>query len=556
MALSPSGTGFPIGSASDFSAGTFPDAAVLTDGTLAVTFSQTTLFPTAEVPDADGAVFVALMNPDGSSKGPLIQANVIEPGGQGLSQVVALADGGFAVSWVTNAPLGSGHNDTDIILRLFNADGSPRTGEVEVTVDAPTPGSTDDDNMTHTLTALANGGVYVAWSDGGPVEGIFGQAFGAQGQKVGAEDQLAGANAHLSDSVQLNSGEILHGFLGGAYRLGTKDVVVGGPEARFTKVAALSNGGFVVAYEDFNSTSESFFHIHVFDAAGTEVTEIVFASEGTQVAPVIYDYDLLGLSGGGFVFAYPEADSDGRGIKAITYRNDGTQDGAAVSIPVSETSDQTSQTIAEMANGDLFAAYIDGGQAAVGYFLQGTTLDISGVGGGGTSSVIRGTSGKDKLTGTGGDDVIKALAGNDIVNAKAGKDVVDGGAGRDKLSGGGGNDKLNGGKGNDTLIGGKGKDVLKGGGGKDVLTGGQGKDKLIGGGGADTFEFKKGDGKDTITDFDLGVDVISIGKGANKMANLSFQKAGSDVIVSFANVEITVEDITRKALNDADNFLF
>ena len=53
-------------------------------------------------------------------------------------------------------------------------------------------------------------------------------------------------------------------------------------------------------------------------------------------------------------------------------------------------------------------------------------------------------------------------------------------------------------------------DSLDGGLGDDTLIGGEGNDTLTGGDGADTFIFGAGDGDDTITDFDVGNDVIDL----------------------------------------------
>jgi Ca2+-binding RTX toxin-like protein len=71
--------------------------------------------------------------------------------------------------------------------------------------------------------------------------------------------------------------------------------------------------------------------------------------------------------------------------------------------------------------------------------------------------------------------------------------------------------------GNDSIVGGTGNDNLNGGAGADVLTGGAGADVLTGGTEADTFVFLAiGDstaaigGRDTITDFESGVDKIDL----------------------------------------------
>lgn len=75
-------------------------------------------------------------------------------------------------------------------------------------------------------------------------------------------------------------------------------------------------------------------------------------------------------------------------------------------------------------------------------------------------------------------------------NGSDGKDVFTGFNKADTLHGEGRGDTLGGGKGN------------------DIIYGDEGNDKLAGGKGIDTFVFESGDGKDTISDFGNGADVI------------------------------------------------
>jgi serralysin len=153
-------------------------------------------------------------------------------------------------------------------------------------------------------------------------------------------------------------------------------------------------------------------------------------------------------------------------------------------------------------------------------------------------------------------DYIFGGAGNDRISGGAANDQLFGNSGVDNILGGNGHDLLNGGIGNDQLVGGGGNDRLFGGGGRDTLTGHKGNDLLTGDRGADVFLFHKGHGSDTITDFEIGNDVIQIGRGANRLGQLDFQKQGNDVLVTFANVEIMVENVTLGQLQDVDNFLF
>lgn len=176
-------------------------------------------------------------------------------------------------------------------------------------------------------------------------------------------------------------------------------------------------------------------------------------------------------------------------------------------------------------------------------------------GGNGQDMLVAG-NGADHLAGEGGNDTLLGGKGGDTAVGGAGEDTLKGNGGNDWLSGGGGNDRVLGGGGRDSLLGGYGHDTLFGGNGHDRIQGQKGSDVLTGGSGRDTFVFNRDDGHDTITDFELGIDHIQIGRGASSFGQLDFDQQGNDVLVSFRNVEITIEDITVDQIQQADNFLF
>jgi hypothetical protein len=118
---------------------------------------------------------------------------------------------------------------------------------------------------------------------------------------------------------------------------------------------------------------------------------------------------------------------------------------------------------------------------------------------------------EDVYGGTGNDN----LTGNTLNNRLYGL------SGSDQLSGGSGNDLLDGGSGNDTLTGGDGNDSLYGYGGDDLLNGGNGSDSFyFKGSGISTLVFTLTGGntvatllgRDTISDFTVGVDKIALSK--------------------------------------------
>ncbi|NES24055.1 MAG: calcium-binding protein, partial [Symploca sp. SIO3E6] len=90
---------------------------------------------------------------------------------------------------------------------------------------------------------------------------------------------------------------------------------------------------------------------------------------------------------------------------------------------------------------------------------------------------------------------------NDVINAQGGNDWLRGFSGEDILRGGEGNDTLEGGDGADQLIGNI---------GDDLLNGGEGSDTLEGGSGSDIFVLTAQSGFDTINDFEITQDFLSL----------------------------------------------
>ena len=175
-------------------------------------------------------------------------------------------------------------------------------------------------------------------------------------------------------------------------------------------------------------------------------------------------------------------------------------------------------------------------------------------GGGGRDELIGGR-GQDDLSGNGGRDLLQGGGGKDNLSGNGGRDTLEGGGGRDTLDGGGGRDLLQGGGGRDMLDGGGGKDIMQGGNGRDDIFGGRGSDTLTGEGGSDRFIFDRGNGRDTITDFQQGRDKIVIEGGAEEFGDLRITQFGDDVRIFIANTRVTVEDDLVENFSAAD-FIF
>jgi Ca2+-binding RTX toxin-like protein len=213
--------------------------------------------------------------------------------------------------------------------------------------------------------------------------------------------------------------------------------------------------------------------------------------------------------------------------------------------------------------------------------------------GGGGDDILDGGVGSDTLIGGAGADTLEGAQGTDRLEGGEGADSLFGGEARDTLLGGDGDDVLEGGAGPDSLVGGAGDDtlvvddmadvvseaagggidtviqkaaehrlaanvehltmsgpvatrgygnsldnrltgsdgdnILDGGAGADTLAGGGGSDWLVGGAGADVFVFGQGSGKDTISDFQIGVDRLDV----RALGEYSVSATGSGTVLSF-----------------------
>ena len=224
---------------------------------------------------------------------------------------------------------------------------------------------------------------------------------------------------------------------------------------------------------------------------------------------------------------------------------------ANISIVLSAT---TFAGIEEVSSGGFAGFRLAGTGAAdsinlSGLILTGVTEINAGIG----NDTVTGSSSADTIIGESGNDVLNGGAGNDVflVGTSAGTDRFDGGADYDtvrataanvtiavnattftnveevssggfeglKLVGTGGSDTINlsaltltgvtqisGSFGNDTIVGSAGNDTILGNSGADILTGGAGQDSFV----FLTSSESRTTTIDTITDFQIGTDVIDL----------------------------------------------
>lgn len=234
------------------------------------------------------------------------------------------------------------------------------------------------------------------------------------------------------------------------------------------------------------------------------------------------------------------------------------------------------------------------------------------------NDTLDGGLGKDTLNGGADNDLLFGKSGNDTLDGGAGADFLDGGVGTDTLIvdefdfvlGGTGTDtvkvatgaggvtlnmatssieKAFGGTGSDnftaaastvavTIDGGAGGDILTGSGKADTIFGGDGADTITGGAGADklygntlvdtpdgdidTFVFTAGWGRDTIFDFENGVDQLdfsAFGAAGNELSDFVIKQSGANVLIHLVGdtantVTLRNELVANITIDDFSNF--
>lgn len=94
----------------------------------------------------------------------------------------------------------------------------------------------------------------------------------------------------------------------------------------------------------------------------------------------------------------------------------------------------------------------------------------------------------------------------------------------------------------DTVLGSFVSDDLVGTNSDDVLTGGQGDDSLRGGQGSDTYEYRRGDGSDTILDFGGSGDIDRLNLRGIGLSEVTLGRSGVDLRIVLGDQTILIKD--------------
>jgi Ca2+-binding RTX toxin-like protein len=487
-----------------------PSVTALTNGNFVVTFTDTSV-------DVHGDIRARIFGPDGKpvANAPDFEVAVgVDVTRDSDSDVAALADGGFVVTWTRNY---DGNYDLDVDRRIFNADGSARGG-LSAVENSSSLATSDSE-----VAGLADGGFVVTWSQTKGLQSVFStsiwfQLYDKDNHEVGGPHQIIP-------------------------ELGAYDV----------HVAGLKDGGFAVAYADYTwGTTTSEITLRLFNANGAErpsdPNPVNAQTMGDQRSP-----SLTVLSNGFVVVGWNDNGSE----VMQAFDPQGGRIGSNVNLPGGSVGGE----LAALSGGLLATVTESTTSDGSGHSIRSTRSDLIRVTqGDSTSETLVGDALRDLMSGDKGNDTLSGGDDSDTLSGQDGNDALIGGPGVDQLYGGNGDDRydvdstgervdesdgsgldtvvstvsfdlhlsgfvfgnlenlvlngagplygignalanvITGNAFNNALLGNGGNDTLVGGAGNDSLNGGAGFDRLVGGTGNDTYVL----GNDANTVVDAG----------------------------------------------------
>jgi hypothetical protein len=254
----------------------------------------------------------------GQAVGSETRVNTTIAGGQSQPDVAGLSDGGYVVTWISDAQDGSG---SGIYAQRYDAAGKPIGGETRVNT------TTAGYQLQPDTTGLPDGGYVVTWrTQDGSNFGVYAQRFDEEGHAVGSETRV--------------------------------NTTTGGEQYNAPQVAALSDGGYVVTWHwEVQDGSLDNVYAQRFDAYGHAVgseTRVNTTTLDTQFSSFV-----AGLSDGGYVVTWMSHGQDGGyDIYAQRYDAAGKPIGGETRVNTTTAGEQRVSAVAGLSDGGYVVTWM------------------------------------------------------------------------------------------------------------------------------------------------------------------------------------------------------
>ncbi|NCQ69135.1 MAG: tandem-95 repeat protein [Microcystis aeruginosa W13-16] len=282
---------------------------------------------------SDWGIYGQRYDTNSNKIGSEFQINTYTQNAQYNPSITALNSGGFVIVWASKLQDGSGN---PIYGQRYDANGNKLGSEFQIST------YTQDTQWWEphaSVATLNDGGFFVTWaSELGDVNGnIYGQRYDANGNKVGTNFPINTYAYHVqieASAITLTNGDLIvawqsahsshWGLYGQRYdnngnKLGTEFQIHSSPYYDYSgpKIAALSDGGFVVTYEsgdwNGNGIDGSGYGVHgqKFDSTGNKLGGEFLIN--TYTTGNQFYQSVTALSNGGFLEVWQSQNQDGSG---------------------------------------------------------------------------------------------------------------------------------------------------------------------------------------------------------------------------------------------------
>jgi hypothetical protein len=278
---------------------------------------------------------------NGAPQGTEFLVNTTTDSNQARVSVAALSGGGFVIAWQDNSQTGGDTSGWAIRAQRYDANGAPQGTEFLVNT------TTVNNQQQPSVAALSGGGFVIAWNDSsnGANLNIRAQRYDANGAPQGTEFLVNTTTANNQD---------------------------------LPSVAALSGGGFIIAWTDSSGTapdtSGTAIRAQRYDAngvaQGTEFLVNTTTADNQRAASV------AALSGGGFVIAWQDGSAGNFNIRAQRYDANGAPQGPELLVNTTTANDQFSPSVAALSGGGFVIAW--DGNSAGNFDIRAQRYDTNG----------------------------------------------------------------------------------------------------------------------------------------------------------------------------------